>query len=110
MGFILLTLRWGNLTLYWFDLLEIIPSGFGTGLSSAAAFVALNAGIDKKDQAVASSGFYLSASLGEVAGLSASDAMIKYTVRNRLLQQLSAGDNAKQVSANTFEISNLTYH
>ncbi|OTA69666.1 MFS general substrate transporter [Hypoxylon sp. EC38] len=54
-----------------------IRSGFGTGISLNAVFVALQAAINPMDKAVAASGLYLSIPIGSILGMAASNAIIQ---------------------------------
>ncbi|RVD87898.1 uncharacterized protein DFL_002101 [Arthrobotrys flagrans] len=64
----LLILRWNGQTGF-LESLYIFPGGFGMGLSQAASFVAMTAGLEKEHYAVATMGLYLASSLGAVAGI-----------------------------------------
>lgn len=52
-------------------------SGFGTGISLSAVFIALQAAIDPKDKAVAISGLFLSSPIGSILGMAAGNAMMQ---------------------------------
>lgn len=85
-GFLLLVLRWHGHTNFWESLYTVF-CGFGTGISTSAVFLALNASIAKEQSAVASSGFYLSGTLGEVFFISLSTAGLGATVRKVLTRR-----------------------
>ncbi|KAF3208775.1 hypothetical protein TWF679_007601 [Orbilia oligospora] len=72
----LLILRWNGHTGF-LESLYIFPGGLGMGLSQAASFVAMTAGLEKEHYAVATMGLYLSSSLGAVAGVSAVNVVLE---------------------------------
>ncbi|KAI2468771.1 MFS general substrate transporter [Annulohypoxylon bovei var. microspora] len=61
----------GLLTGFW------IRSGFGTGMSLNAVFVALQAAINPMDRAVAASGLYLSIPIGSMLGMASCNAVLQ---------------------------------
>lgn len=52
-------------------------SGFGTGMSLNAVFVALQAAINPVDRAVAASGLYLSIPIGSILGMAGCNAVMQ---------------------------------
>ncbi len=65
--YLLLVLRWRGNTSFW-ESLYIFPGGFGTGIVQATTFVALAAGVDETQMAIAGTGLYLSVNLGGLVG------------------------------------------
>ncbi|KAK6523646.1 hypothetical protein TWF281_001625 [Arthrobotrys megalospora] len=90
----LLILRWNGHTGF-LESLYIFPGGFGMGLSQAASFVAMTAGLEKEHYAVATMGLYLSSSLGAVAGVSAVNVVLENAVRKILGQRLTGPGSEK---------------
>ncbi|KAF3102633.1 hypothetical protein TWF706_005271 [Orbilia oligospora] len=90
----LLILRWNGHTGF-LESLYIFPGGFGMGLSQAASFVAMTAGLEKEHYAVATMGLYLSSSLGAVAGVSAVNVVLENVVRRILGQRLMGPGSEK---------------
>ena len=90
-------LRWHGHT----NLLEslyIVPGGLGNGIALSASFIALTAGVEASQMAIASSGLYLSSNLGMVSGLSVAAAILQSTLRNQLGISLEGWENREQVS------------
>ncbi|KAK6339679.1 hypothetical protein TWF718_009075 [Orbilia javanica] len=90
----LLILRWNGHTGF-LESLYIFPGGFGMGLSQAASFVAMTAGLEKEHYAVATMGLYLASSLGAVAGVSAVNVVLENVVRRILGQRLTGPGSEK---------------
>ncbi|KAL7629507.1 hypothetical protein AAE478_001028 [Parahypoxylon ruwenzoriense] len=65
-----------------------IRSGFGTGISMNAGFVALQAAIDPVDKAVAASGLFLCMPLGSILGMAGSNAMLRAVMPADLASRL----------------------
>ncbi|KAK6531762.1 hypothetical protein TWF694_002931 [Orbilia ellipsospora] len=96
---ILITVRWRGHT----NLLETAylgPSGFGIGMINTIAFVALSASIDSKDQAMATSGFYLSDNLGYVIITSLGNAVLQIALGNRLQVRLEGVEDKETIIHN----------
>jgi Na+(H+)/acetate symporter ActP len=88
--------RWNGHT----NLLEslyIIPGGFDNGIALSASFIALTAGIDACQVAIASSELYLSYSIGMVSGLSIAAAILQSTLRKQLRISFEGMDDREQV-------------
>ena len=96
-GFLLLYLRWRGHTSF-AESLYILPAGFGMGVSMAALFVSLSAAIKKSDVAIASGGFYLSNSLGEVTGVSLQNAILQASIKQILVKKLEGAEERAEVS------------
>ncbi|KAI4089855.1 MAG: hypothetical protein LQ344_005114 [Seirophora lacunosa] len=96
-GFLLLFLRWKGHT----NLIEsffIVPGDFGSGITQTTAFIALSAGIQKADTAVAMSGYSVCQQLGLAIGMSTTAAILQSRVRAVLGSKLGEGSGIRQVS------------
>jgi Na+/glutamate symporter len=99
-------LRWHGHT----NLLEslyIIPGGFGNGIALSASFIALTAGVDASQMAIASSGLYLSSNLGMVTGLSVAASILQSTLRKQLRIALEGRKDREKVI--TKALSDIEY-
>ncbi|CAG9945275.1 unnamed protein product [Clonostachys rosea f. rosea IK726] len=85
--FVLLLFFWSGKTPIWQSLL-VFFGGFGTGIAHSAIFVAIAAGVDEEHMAIASSGLYLSTSVGAVTGISAGSAVMQAVLRPTLEKSL----------------------
>ena len=84
------------------EALYIFPRGFGTGIKLATTFVALAAGIDEEQMAIASSGLYLFANLGSLVGTSLASNVLQASLRNGLktgLEDFPDGQEARLSSS-----------
>jgi hypothetical protein len=75
--------RWNGNTSF-AESLYIIGGGFGNGISLSTSFVALTAGVQPSEMAIASSGLFLSSNVGMVGGLSIAAALFQSQLRKRL--------------------------
>lgn len=89
----LLVLRWHGHT-SWLESLDIVPGGFGTGMTSSAAFIALTSSVAKSEIAMATGGMYLCSAVGTVVGIAASSAIQLSTLQNLLSSSLHGPDAA----------------
>ncbi|RKL28280.1 hypothetical protein BFJ72_g12511 [Fusarium proliferatum] len=87
-SYTLMLLRWHGQT-NWLESLYVFPGGLGMGIAQSAAFIALQASIDPKDKAAASSGIFLSVTLGSVVGMASTSAAIQGLLRHDIQQNLS---------------------
>ncbi|WAO90310.1 MFS domain-containing protein [Fusarium falciforme] len=89
--------------------LFVFPGGFATGIAHSTTFVALAAGVEEQDLAIASSGLYLSGSVGAVAGLCSASAAFQSALRSALRKALIGGGigNAPEVIQKA--LSDITY-
>ncbi|KAH6648635.1 major facilitator superfamily transporter [Truncatella angustata] len=85
----LLILRWQGQT-NWVESMYIIPGGLGTGMAQSALFVALQASIDPKDRAPATSALFLVGPTGATVGMAIGSALIVRGLRNGLFARLTA--------------------
>jgi len=97
LSYLLLIVRWKGNTGWW-ESLEIVPGGFGTGIAFSATFIGLQAGVDRADMAVATAGLYLGSGLGMVLGVAGASAVQIGTLRPLLFGALANVDGAKEVS------------
>jgi predicted MFS family arabinose efflux permease len=77
--------------------LFVFFAGFGTGIVGSTSFVAVSAGVGEKQIAVAASGLYLSANVGNLAGIAASNALFQNFLRHRLQSNLEGVENGLEV-------------
>jgi hypothetical protein len=96
-SYLLMLLRWHGHTSF-LESLYIIPGGFANGIALSASFIALTAGVDPCQVAIASSGLYLSSNLGMVSGLSVAAAILQSTLRKQLRISLEGRDDREEVS------------
>ncbi|EWC47312.1 hypothetical protein DRE_03431 [Drechslerella stenobrocha 248] len=80
---LLITIRWRGHTNI-FETAYIAPAAFGIGLINTVAFIALTASVSYKDQAMATSGFYLCDNLGLVIITSLGNAVLQLALNKRL--------------------------
>ncbi|KAL8967332.1 MAG: hypothetical protein Q9197_005489 [Variospora fuerteventurae] len=95
-GFLLLFLRWRGHT----NLLEsflIVPGDFGSGITQTTAFIALSAGIDKADTAVALTGYSVCQQLGVAIGMSTTAAILQSRVRAVLARTVGRGKGTRKI-------------
>ncbi|KAL8819712.1 MAG: hypothetical protein Q9191_007671 [Dirinaria sp. TL-2023a] len=83
----LLIVFWKGNTSVWESLL-IGPGGFGTGIVLATTFVAIAAGVDESQMAIASTGLYLSGNMGMLIGASLASNILLSTLRLGLEAEL----------------------
>jgi hypothetical protein len=91
-----MVLRWHGHTSF-LESLYIIPGGFGNGIALSTTFIALTAGVEQGQMAIASSGLYLSSNIGMVAGLSIAAAILQSTLRKELRIGLEGEDRREEV-------------
>lgn len=75
----------------------IFPGGFGTGVAHSALFVGLASGVAAEEVAIASSGLYLTVSIGGATGVSAANAIFQDTLRKRLWGRLDGVQDREKV-------------
>lgn len=89
-GYFTMIIRWGGKIHGW-EALEIFPGGFGTGMTMASVFISLTSNMPHETIAVATSGLFLSGSLGTVLGVSISSsiqrAVLQYMLQSRVLAE-----------------------
>lgn len=74
-----------------------MPGGFGNGMAIASAFIGLTTHLQPSDIAMATAGYYLSASIAMVLALAVSSAVQMGTLNILLEKALSAYPNSKEV-------------
>jgi hypothetical protein len=82
-SYLLMMLRWHGDTSF-LESLYIIGGGFGNGIAQSTSFIAINAGVEPGQVAIASSGLYLSSNVGSVGGLSIAAALFQSMLRKSL--------------------------
>ncbi|KAI1045843.1 hypothetical protein LB505_010619 [Fusarium chuoi] len=87
-SYTMMLLRWHGQT-NWLESLYVFPGGLGMGIAQSAAFIALQASIDPKDKAAASSGIFLAVTLGSVVGMAGTSAAIQGLLRHGIQKNLS---------------------
>lgn len=93
--------RWHGHTSF-LESLYIIPGGFGNGIALGVTFIALTAGVEPCQMAIASSGLYLSSNIGMVGGISIATAVLQSTLRKQLRISLEGMEGRDAVR--TFDI------
>ena len=91
--------RWRGNTSIW-ESLYIGPGGFGNGIILATTFVALAAGVDEAQMAIASNGLYLSANIGGLIGISLASNVLQATLRTGLETGLKGFQDPQPVCLN----------
>ena len=95
-SYALLIIRWkGNTS--WLESLEIMPSGFGTGLAFSATFIALQASVEREEIAISTAGLYTASAIGMVVGIAASSTMQLGTLRAALQASLGGLNGGQEV-------------
>ncbi|KAI9743874.1 MAG: hypothetical protein M1818_002608 [Claussenomyces sp. TS43310] len=103
--YLVLIFRWhGHITVW--ESLEILPAGFGTGVTMTTTFIALTSRMPHEKMAVATSGLYLSSNLGMVLGVSISSSIQKFALKIMLEDRIQ-GPNAGQIIENV--LSEVSY-
>lgn len=92
-------LRWRGDTSIW-ESLYIAPGGFGTGIILATTFVALAAGVDDAQMAIAGTGIYLSVNIGGLVGTSLASNVLHTTLETGLYTGLKDIPNRQTVCLN----------
>ncbi|KAJ5768778.1 Major facilitator superfamily domain general substrate transporter [Penicillium odoratum] len=82
-SYILLGLRWNGNTGPW-ESLYILPGGMGTGMASAAAFVALTAALPPNEVAMATAMYMLLISFAMTAGVTTSNSVLGMEFKRQL--------------------------
>jgi hypothetical protein len=95
-AYLLMMFRWNGNTSF-AESLYIIGGGFGNGISLSTSFVALTAGVQPTEMAIASSGLYLSSNIGMVGGLSIAAALFQSTLRKSLRVALEGIEGREEV-------------
>lgn len=96
-SYALLYLRWDGHTGFW-ESLYIIPGGLGSGIASAAGFVAMTSMLPPEEVAMATAGYMLVLSFAMSAGITTSNMVLGVEFQNQLRANLH-GPGASTVSA-----------
>lgn len=108
----LLYLRWNGDTGFW-ESLFIFPGGFGTGVASASAFVAMTAMLPAEEVAMATAGFMLLVGFSMTAGVTTSNTVLGIEFQKQLKDNLhgpGAETIIQRAMADTGYIASLTGH
>jgi hypothetical protein len=95
-SYVLLYFRWNGSTGFW-ESLDIIPGGLGTGIASAAGFVAMSASLPAEEIAMATSGYMLVISFAMTAGVTISNSVLGLEFQRQLRRNLH-GPGSETVS------------
>lgn len=80
LSYLLLLTRWHGNTNFW-ESLYIIPGGFGMGVVQSTVFISVQAAVNPANKAAATSGMYLSSSVGMILGLACVSAVVTETMK-----------------------------
>lgn len=94
-SYMLLYLRWNGNTGFWGSL-YIIPGGMGTGIASAAGFIAMTALLPPEEIAMATAGYMLLISFAMTAGVTVSNTVLGAEFQRQLRRSLH-GPGSKRV-------------
>lgn len=86
-SYVLLYFRWNGNTGFW-ESLYIIPGGLGTGIASAAAFVAMTASLPAEEIAMATSVYMLLVSFAMTAGVTITNSVLGLEFQRQLRRNL----------------------
>ncbi|KAL5313521.1 hypothetical protein ACEPPN_017941 [Leptodophora sp. 'Broadleaf-Isolate-01'] len=106
LSYTLMLARWHGHTSF-LESLYIVPGGFGNGIALGVTFIALTAGVDPCQMAIASSGLYLSSNIGMVGGLSIASAVLQSTLRKQLRISLEGMEGRDKII--TKALSDIEY-
>ncbi|KAL8788409.1 MAG: hypothetical protein Q9195_007288 [Heterodermia aff. obscurata] len=106
LSYLLLVFRWRGDTSVW-ESLYIAPGGFGSGILNSTAFIALAAGVDETQMAIASTGFYLAGNIGALVGASVASKILVATLRLGLARALRGVDDRDMIIEKA--VSNLGF-
>ncbi|PVH69662.1 MFS general substrate transporter [Cadophora sp. DSE1049] len=106
LSYTLMLVRWHGHTSF-LESLYILPGGFGNGIALGVTFIALTAGVDPSQMAIAGSGLYLSSNIGMVGGLSIAAAVLQGTLRKQLRISLEGMEGRDEII--TKALSDIEY-
>ncbi|KAJ6088220.1 hypothetical protein N7486_009481 [Penicillium sp. IBT 16267x] len=107
--YVLLYLRWDGQTGPW-ESLYIVPGGMGTGIASAAAFVALTATLPPDEVAMATAGYMMLISFAMTVGVTTSNSVLGMEFQRQLRLNLHGPGSErviKRAMADTSYIAHL---
>jgi predicted MFS family arabinose efflux permease len=105
-SYVLLFLRWEGNTGFW-ESLYILPGGLGTGIASAAAFVAMTALLPPEEVAMATAGYMLLVGFSMTAGVTTSNSVLGMEFQRELRKNLQ-GPGAEKVRLQKFKSLDTT--
>ncbi|KAJ6016644.1 hypothetical protein N7451_000023 [Penicillium sp. IBT 35674x] len=106
--YVLLYLRWDGHTGPW-ESLYIVPGGVGTGIASAAAFVALTATLPPDEVAMATAGYMMLLSFAMTAGVTTSNSVLGMEFQRQLRLNLH-GPGSERVIKRAMDDTNYIAH
>ncbi|KAJ5609852.1 Major facilitator superfamily domain general substrate transporter [Penicillium herquei] len=86
-SYALLYLKWDGQTGFW-ESFYIIPGGFGTGMASAAAFIAMTATLPSEEVAMATAGYMMLIGFAMTAGVTMSNSVLGIEFERELRRNL----------------------
>ncbi|KAL8669469.1 MAG: hypothetical protein Q9168_005942 [Polycauliona sp. 1 TL-2023] len=95
--YLLLSFLWRGNTNIW-ESLYIVPGGFGVGVLSSTTFVALAAGIEESQMAIAGTGWYLCNNIGMLVGASLASNVMLTTLKSELRDRLRGWEDGEVVA------------
>ncbi|KAJ6117737.1 hypothetical protein N7512_007462 [Penicillium capsulatum] len=111
-SYALLYARWDGNTGFW-ESLYIVPGGLGTGIASAAGFVAMTAMLPPEEMAMATAGYMLMLSFAMTAGITASNSVLGLEFQRQLRANIRGPGSETVIHramADTNYIAHLTGH
>ncbi|KAJ5995873.1 hypothetical protein N7481_002850 [Penicillium waksmanii] len=109
-AYVLLYLFWNGNTGFW-ESLYVFPGGFGTGIASAAGFVAMTAILPSDEMAMATSGYMLLISFAMTAGVTMCNSVLGIEFEAQLRRNVRGPGSEniiKRAMADTDYIAHLT--
>ncbi|CAI7588887.1 unnamed protein product [Penicillium pancosmium] len=109
-AYVLLYLFWNGNTGFW-ESLYVFPGGFGTGIASAAGFVAMTAILPSDEMAMATSGYMLLISFAMTAGVTMCNSVLGIEFEAQLRRNVGGPGSEniiKRAMADTDYIAHLT--
>ncbi|PLN78470.1 efflux pump antibiotic resistance protein [Aspergillus taichungensis] len=91
-SYVLVLVRWRDQPLSPWESLDILPGGLGTGIASAAAFVAMSALLAPGDVAMATGGYMLVTSLAMTTGVTVTNTVLGLGFRRGLGRRLHGSE------------------
>jgi MFS family permease len=106
LSYSLLIFRWHGKT-SWLESLDIIPGGFGTGMTMSATFIALTSSVEKKDIAMVTGGMYLASAVGMVVGVAVGSSLQMSSLRVLLAEKVTGPEASKIIEKVISKVSSI---
>jgi hypothetical protein len=109
-AYVLLYFFWNGNTGFW-ESLYVFPGGFGTGIASAAGFVAMTATLPSDEMAMATSGYMLLISFAMTAGVTMCNSVLGIEFESQLRRNVQGPGSEniiRRAMADTDYIAHLT--